>query len=349
MPATTPTALRKKIADGSVDPVYVIVGDDVGGLAQLTEDLIGLVEEGLSAFNVDRIYATDKPMAASIVESARLLPMMSNRRVVIVLRAEKILKPKRRGAARVDSDSPEDEGGAAAADAEILEDYVKKPHPETVLAFVAADVDRTRRLYKTLQKHATIVECWGLKGGKDVRVDLRQAARLAEELVRQEVSHAGQQIDKEAANLLAKRAGIDINTLRGDVQRLLLYTAGKPRITEADARQVVSAETSQDDWAVTNAIERGDTARALRELGLALDAGGVPFKILGQLAYFVRERLDPRKAAAAVEAVFRTDLDLKGSGGDARVLLERLVVELCEPKVSSTHMLDELTTGFRRL
>jgi hypothetical protein len=31
------------------------------------------------------------------------------------------------------------------------------------------------------------------------------------------------------------------------------------------------------------------------------------------------------------------------------VLLERLVVELCEPKVSSTHMLDELTTGSRRL
>ena len=35
--------------------------------------------------------------------------------------------------------------------------------------------------------------------------------------------------------------------------------------------------------------------------------------------------LDP----AAVEALFRTDLDLKSSGGDPRVLLERLVVELC--------------------
>jgi hypothetical protein len=34
----------------------------------------------------------------------------------------------------------------------------------------------------------------------------------------------------------------------------------------------------------------------------------------------------------AVEAVFRTDQDLKRSGGDPRVLLERLVVELCEGK-----------------
>jgi hypothetical protein len=30
-----------------------------------------------------------------------------------------------------------------------------------------------------------------------------------------------------------------------------------------------------------------------------------------------------------MDAVFRTDLALKSSGGDPRVLLERLVVELC--------------------
>ena len=38
---------------------------------------------------------------------------------------------------------------------------------------------------------------------------------------------------------------------------------------------------------------------------------------------------EPRRVRAAVEALFRTDLDLKSSSGDPRVLLERLVVELC--------------------
>jgi DNA polymerase III delta subunit len=54
--------------------------------------------------------------------------------------------------------------------------------------------------------------------------------------------------------------------------------------------------------------------------------------ILGQLGWFVRDKLsnaDPRRIPAAIEALFRTDLDLKSSGGDPRVLLERLVVELC--------------------
>jgi hypothetical protein len=39
--------------------------------------------------------------------------------------------------------------------------------------------------------------------------------------------------------------------------------------------------------------------------------------------------LAPTALEGAVESVFRTDLGLKGSGGDARVLLERLVIELC--------------------
>jgi DNA polymerase III delta subunit len=100
----------------------------------------------------------------------------------------------------------------------------------------------------------------------------------------------------------------------------------------ADARDVVSAETTQDDWAVTNAIQQRNAREALRQLALALDAGAVPYMILGQLAWYVRDKLtnfDPRRVPAAVDALFRTDLDLKSSGGDARVLLERLVVELC--------------------
>jgi len=39
--------------------------------------------------------------------------------------------------------------------------------------------------------------------------------------------------------------------------------------------------------------------------------------------------MHPNRVAGAVDALFRTDLDLKTSGGDPRVLLERLVVELC--------------------
>ena len=54
---------------------------------------------------------------------------------------------------------------------------------------------------------------------------------------------------------------------------------------------------------MTNAIQRGDAAEALRQLGLALESGGVSYQILGQLAWFVREKLPVIGSAA-------------GAGGD---------------------------------
>jgi DNA polymerase III delta subunit len=228
-------------------------------------------------------------------------------------------------------EAPEDGETEAPAELDVLDAYVRDPSPQTTLVLVASDVDRSRKFYKTLQKQSTIVECWGLRVVREGRVDLREVARTAEQMVKQAAASAGQQVDAAAARLVAERAGTDIARLRGDVERLLLYTAGSQKITLDDARQVVSPETAQDDWAVTNAIQRRDAREALRQLALALDAGGVSYQILGQLAWFVREKLpatDPRRVPAAIEALFRTDLELKSSG-DARVLLERLVVQLC--------------------
>lgn len=312
--------------------MYLILGDDEVEMSRLAGDIAALVEDELRAFNVERIYAGEKGNTASaIVEAARLIPMMSDRRVVIVLRGERLLKPKRRGKAA----EGDDDNGAPEeppSDLDALGEYAQSPVPSTTLVIVASDIDKTRRASKAILKHAVVVECWGLKTEKNPRfLDLRQAARTAEQLVKKAVAESGQQIEPAAARLVAERAGADIVRLRGDVERLLLYAAGKPKISVADVQDVVGAETAQDDWAVTNAIQNRNAGEALRQLGLAMEAGAVPYMVLGQLAWFVRDKLsnvDPRRVPAAVEALFRTDLDLKTSGGDPRVLLERLVLEL---------------------
>jgi DNA polymerase-3 subunit delta len=335
VPSVSPTAVRKASSAGTLDPVYLIVGDDETEMAELTAAISSVVEEDLRAFNLERMYANEKAVTpVAIVQAARTLPMLGDRRVVVVLRAERLLKPKRRGGKAADAEDapttdPDDE---PPSDLDALEDYVKKPEPGNILVLVAADVDRQRKIYKAIQKHATIVECWGLKGSRDAKVDLRQVARDAEAIVKASVSAAGQQIEPAAARLIAERAGTDISRLRSDLEKLLLYAAGKPKISLADVHEVVSVETSQDDWAVTNAIGRGDAREALRQMALLLESGGVPFQILGQLAWYVRDRMstaDPRRVPAAVEALLRTDLELKSSAGDPRVLMERLVVDLC--------------------
>jgi DNA polymerase-3 subunit delta len=335
VPSSTSAAVFKQLAQGKADPVYLVVGDDQVEMSRLAGAMVDLVEDELRAFNTERLYAGEKGAGpAAIVEAARMLPMMSDRRVVVVLRAEKILKPKRR---QKDAEFEVDDGEEPPTDLDILDAYIREPVPQTTLALIAGDVDRTRKIYKTIQKHATTVECWGLKSSardpRDVKGwELERIASEASALVSRTMKEKGYSIEPRAAKLLAERAGTDIATLRGDVERLLLYVGERRAIEYQDVAEIVSGETIQDRWAVTDAIVRGDAARALRQLGLALESGGVPYMILGQLAYCVREKLadtDPRRVPGAVDALFRTDLELKNSISEPRVLLERLVVELC--------------------
>src|SRR5436190_24036447 len=112
MPQVSAADVRAAVAKRAPAPVYLILGDDEAEMSNLAADVMSLVEDELRAFNVDRIYAGEKGTSpASIVEAARLLPMMGDRRVVVVLRGEKLLKP-RRGGKRGDAAEIEDEEAA---------------------------------------------------------------------------------------------------------------------------------------------------------------------------------------------------------------------------------------------
>ena len=299
--------------------------------AALALQFVSLVDEGLAAFNVDRVHAGDWTTGdrlasgvASLVAAVRTLPMMSPRRVVIVSQAESLLAPKR-------------ESEAAERAIEEFATLLERPETMTTLVLVAAALDKRTKIYKTLVKHATIVEC----GSPE---DVAGAARW----IKTRLEAAGMEIDPAGARVLATLAGFperpqnngrtgDVKRLRGEVDRLMLYALGQKKITMDDVREVAGPAALQDDWAMANAIEDGRAAEALRQLALMFEGGEAPEKILGQLGYVVRAKFPyaaPQSLSGAVESLFRTDQDLKRSGGDARVLLERLVVELCEGKRS---------------
>lgn len=285
--------------------MYLILGQDEAGKAALAGEFLELVEVELRAFNVDRLYGGEVT-AMDVVDAARTLPMMVPRRVVLLLHADRMLNPKK-------------EREASSKDLEALEDYLKAPVGSACLVLVADSLDKRRSLTKHLLAKAAVVECAG-------PADVNEAARWVKDRATQE----GKTIDARAARLVAERTGPDIGRLRSDVERLVLYAGENKAITEADVKEVVGAATSQDDWGVTRAIERGSAGDALRELALLIESGVVPYMILGQLAWFVRAKVPSSRVTASVDAVFRTDLAIKTSAGDPRALLERLVVELCE-------------------
>jgi DNA polymerase-3 subunit delta len=325
MPALDLRHLKKQIASRTLAPVHLFVGPDVRLVERIVQSVEATIDPADQPFAVERIYAAEAGGApVDIVAAARVFPMLGDRRIVIVLRAERLLKPKR-ASRSPDGEAEGDDGGAVAADAGPIEDYLADPMPSTTLLFVATEVDRTRRLTKKLMQAAQVTEFSGLEGGG------RDGRGVALEWVKEEMVRVGRTMDPAAIQLLVDRAGGDISKLRGDVERLLLYTEGQPRISRADVAEVASIGTQVDDWGVVNAIADGDAGRALREVGLRMDRGDSPHGLVGQLRWWVSQRLAegaPERVPAALDALLRTDLALKSSGGDDRVLIERLVVEL---------------------
>ena len=308
MPGVTPAALRTQVEAGDTGPLYLLVGEDEAGKSAVAAEFLGLVDEGLHAFNVDRLRGGEIG-PDDLIQASATLPMMASRRVVLVYEAERLLVP------------PRQDTEAVKAALERLEDFVRTPPAHATVVLVCGGLDQRRRLVKLLLKEAAVVDCGTI-------TDAAGAARW----VKARAEDAGIRLDPAAVRELVDRAGLDAARLRAALERVELYALGAKTITAALVREAVSpGPEAQADFGIAKAIWRDDTAGALRELRLALDAGAMPVMLMGQLRA-AAEKLERSRVGAAIDAVFRTDLALKSSGGDAHVLLERLVLELTTPR-----------------
>jgi DNA polymerase-3 subunit delta len=324
---STPAEVRNQIKAGAAGPVYVLEGDDLQSRHDLALEFAGLVDEGLQAFNVESFYANEAANAAArdqligaLLSTARTLPMMAPKRVVIVHEAERLLAP-RRGRDEEDAaiEEPARKGKRGITPAEELEAYVENPEPMTTLVFVAGPLDANRRIVKLLRKHADTVDCGTLH-------DAREAAVwITRRLEKDELT-----IEPKAISQLLAATGLTLGRIRPEIDKLVLYAAGESTITPAHVREVVlSQEESEGTFALMDAVQNSNASRALREISALIDGGVQPFVILGQLrAATIRLRPDSR-VKNGLEAVLRTDVAIKSSAGTPQHLLECLAVELC--------------------
>jgi DNA polymerase III delta subunit len=332
VPALDISTLRAQLTSGKLASVYVFAGEDIKLVDRMVDGVEATIDPADRPFAVERLYAGEAGGSPiDIAAAARVYPMLGDRRVVFVMRAERLLKPKRASkAAETEEADDKDPAEESGWDFEPLEDYLGSPSPSTVLVFVATEIDRGRRFTKRLMEKAQVVVFGGL--GDPTAAGRRDGRADATTLVQDEMARAGRSIDPAALKELVVRGGMDITKLRSDLERLLLDTEGQKAISVEDVREIASVDVSvEDDWALVTAIGDGDCARALREAARRLDRGDSVHAVVGQLRWWVSVRLAeaaPARVGAATEALLRTDLALKSSGGDERVLIERLVVEL---------------------
>ena len=325
-----PAEVRKQIHSGTVGPLYLLEGDDRESRHDLVAEFGSLVDEGLHPFNVESFYANEATTAAgrdqligALLSAARTLPMMAPRRVLTVYEAERLLSPRKSKDDESEPPAATDSGKKrkrTMTAADELEAYIESPEPSTTMIFVVGALDANRRLVKLIRRQAISVECGTLESPADAAKWIR--TRLEEDHLT---------IEPQAITLILKTTGLSLGRIRAEVEKLALFATGESAVTVRHVREMMQPQLEPGErFPMGTAIWSGNAKLALDEIAAQFDAGSQPVMILGQIRAAVRSLRDDKRIREGLDAVFATDLAIKGAvGGESRHHLECLVIGLC--------------------
>jgi DNA polymerase-3 subunit delta len=155
--------------------------------------------------------------------------------------------------------------GAKKDEFAALDRYFRSPNPQALLIFVADflripsdprrmdmdDKNRFERLTETLGAHCGIVEL--------ARVNEEDAMRWLVSTA----NEASTRMEPDAARELVDALGADMMMIASELEKLLLYTLGKGRITLGDVETMVLGAKQRSLYDLTDAISSRDRVRAL--------------------------------------------------------------------------------------
>jgi len=155
--------------------------------------------------------------------------------------------------------------GAKKEEFAALARYFKSPNPQALILFIADfiripsnvqrmdmdDKNRFERLTETLGQHCGMVEL--------ARVNEDDAIRWAVATAQQSET----KLDPDAARQLVDALGADMMLIASELEKLLLFTLGRGRITLGDVETMVLGAKQRSLYELTDAISSHDKARAL--------------------------------------------------------------------------------------
>lgn len=141
----------------------------------------------------------------------------------------------------------------------------------------------------------------------DVPAKAQEAAEDARDFVAELLDRQGLRAGPDVVEALLARCA-DRRSAAMEVEKLALYTMGRPSVTRADVDAVVSSSRETASWDLADAFGRGDLAEALQVLRRLLFQKESPHGLLAGIESRIRDLLMAR------ECVQRRWAVLSGSG-----------------------------------
>jgi DNA polymerase-3 subunit delta len=331
MSALSREDLRKALKAGRIEPLYLLFGAEsyLRDLAARAITEVALRDAPLREFN-ESSFSLNSVDVQQAIAAAEQLPMMTARRVVRVTEFSRLRE----------------------ADEEALARYLARPAMSSVVIFSADDLDKRRKLSKTLLDACASVEFAPLS---DAELATWAKSRLRE---------LKAETDERSLHQLIALVGSDVRTLSNELEKLATAALPSGRITMEMIDTLVGRSRVLSNFELTDHLVARNRRRALQTLQRLLDDGAEPVMLIGLIAgnfhrlalakelmargaakeevfrlvampYSKREeflatarRTEPGALARSIERIAAADLAIKTSQATPRLQLELLVCEL---------------------
>jgi DNA polymerase-3 subunit delta len=241
--------IAASLANPSVlKPGYVLVGDEIFLYERCRRAVLKTyVPDDMRDFCLSEMDLSDSSIF-EILDRARTPSLMAPFQVLFVRNLKQLYTR-----------------GAKKDEFAEIDRYFKSPNPQAVILFIAdhlripadprrmdmQDKDRFERIRETLGDHCGIVEL--------ARVDDADAMRW----VAATALEQNTKIEPDAVRELVDALGSDMMLIASELEKLLLFSYGRGRITLGDVETMVLSAKQRSLYELTDAISAKDRPRAL--------------------------------------------------------------------------------------
>lgn len=265
--------LAKEWKAGQFRPAYCFFGEPAAAAGALKSLKAAL---GCDDFNLS-VFSGDFDAAAAVAD-ALTPPAFSPRRLILVENAK-----------------------LPATARQLFAEYLAAPLESTTIAFISED--------KKPDPKDALARAVGACGAVCVIGPLSEDE--AQRRLQQEAQKAGKTLDADAAAALVSEAGTDWTVLRQELEKALLFCAGKT-VSRADALACLGYQKALDPFALPRLIQGRGLKESLGYLRTLFETGKADdqaFKALSQITGAVTKQYKAKrliKAKTPPDAIFKT-------------------------------------------
>ncbi len=158
--------------------------------------------------------------------------------------------------------------------------------PGNHLLITAENVDKRRKLYKTIKERGVVIDC--SVPTRDNRADRAKQETALAEIMRTVLEARGKTMAQDAFNALRNMTGFDLRTFHSSLEKLIAFTGDRTVITASDVTELLKRTKKDPIYELTGALFDRNIPQALFLLDSLL-SGAEPLHPLQVIAAIVNQ------------------------------------------------------------